>query len=902
VSSDGERIEQHVQLVRVLMERDGIGVEEAVALAGELIPAQDRNEVLDRWQQQTSIRIEVLDPIDLSERGGPRAWYEDHDPSEGYYWRRQRRYLAQELRRGDFEIDSLDKSSNVVLSHLEDPNYVDPFLVKGLVIGYVQSGKTANFSALIAKAADAGYKVVIILSGLHNTLRQQTQRRLERDLGRESRRGVGAPDPGRQWVWMTGTELGEDFNPGSVDGAVLQGNEQVIFVVKKNKSRLSRLIDWMEGKVPSHVPVLIIDDEADQASINTGDNRAPVEDTVDLVGEDFVGEDPDPEELSPSAINLAVRQLLRLFDRRAYIAYTATPFANALIDPLALDVEGGLDLFPSDFILSLPEPPGDQYVGPERLFGRDRLPGESEDTEVDGLDVIEFVADYEVDMLVPPYGESEGFVPIIPPSLDQALMDFVLGAAGRLYREERNVACTMLVHADMRRSVQNTLADAIVQRLAKLRQGWMYDREALRSEFVHRWNESFCAVSRSVDPNVVVPFDEIEGAISLLFRHGIELRILNSDHPDEIDFDAEPELVAIVVGGNKLSRGVTLEGLLTSYYVRESPYYDTLMQMGRWFGYRGSFVDLTRLYSTRTIVNWFRDLATAEEELRRNLAVYERHNLKPTAIAPKIRQHPVMQITARNKMQGASEVVFSYEGEFRQTFHFPFDDVELLNHNLDATRRFLQGLGVPASDEGRPCWSEVAPIDVVNYLNSFYTHPDDPIDPDSICEYIHRQVQQGELTRWRVLVCAAKDVSERLGTENLNIEGMADIPLIERSRKIDPPSSCGVITDKDDETHGLSDTQVQLAEQEWAQRQHSTRAHSFRAQRDPAEGLLLVYPISKNSAPRRGVGSRVTRRQPLFDNSDEGVTVIGYAISFPNSESAATVRYVSGPLASANAS
>ena len=900
MNSDGERIEQHVQLIRVLMERDGIGAEEALARAGELIPADDRNEVLDRWQQQTSIRIEVLDPINLSERGGPRAWYQEHDPSEGYYWRRQRRYLAQVLKRGDFAIDSLDKSSNVVLSHLEDPSHVDPFLVRGLVIGYVQSGKTANFSALIAKAADAGYKVVIILSGLHNTLRQQTQRRLERDLGREPRRGVGAPDPGRQWVWMTGSELWEDFNPGSVDGAVLQGNEQVIFVVKKNKSRLRRLIEWMEGKVPSHVPVLIIDDEADQASINTGDNRASIEETVDLVGEDFVGENLDPEEVSPSAINLAVRQLLRLFDRRAYIAYTATPFANALIDPLAIDVEGGLDLFPSDFILSLPEPPGDQYVGPERLFGRDQLPGESEDAEVEGLDVIEFVADYEVDMLVPPHGESEGFVPVITPSLDQALMDFVLGTAGRLHREGRSVACTMLVHADMRRSVQNSLANAIDQRLAELRQGWMYDREPLRSELADRWRESFCNVSRSVDLDLVVPFEEIESVISQLFRTGIELRILNSDHPDELDFDAEPNLVSIVVGGNKLSRGVTLEGLLTSYYVRESPYYDTLMQMGRWFGYRGSYVDLTRLYSTRTIVNWFRDLATAEEELRRNLAVYEQHNLKPTAIAPKIRQHPVMQITARNKMQGASEVVFSYDGEFRQTFHFPFDDVGLLNRNLDVTRDFLQRLGVPESDENRPCWSEVPPIDIVSFLNSFYTHHEDPIDPTSICEYIHRQVQQGELVRWRVLVCAAKSAKERLGTEDLHIVDFPAVPLLERSRKIDPPSSCGVITDKDDETHGLTDMQMQVAERQWAQRSHPTRAHAFRAQRDPAEGLLLVYPISRKSEPRRGTGGRRQRRQSLFDNPDEGVTVIGYAISFPNSESAATVRYVAGPPASAS--
>ena len=184
-------------------------------------------------------------------------------------------------------------------------------------------------------------------------------------------------------------ELWGDFNPGSVDGAVLQGNEQVILVVKKNKSRLMRLIAWMNGRVPGHVPVLIVDDEADQASINTGDNRTPIREATDLDPYDFEGQDPDPEELSPSAINLAVRRLLGLFERCSYVAYTATPFANSLIDPLAVDVDGGVDLFPSDFILSLPPPAGDQYVGPVRLFGRDRLPGDSEDADLDGLDVIE---------------------------------------------------------------------------------------------------------------------------------------------------------------------------------------------------------------------------------------------------------------------------------------------------------------------------------------------------------------------------------------------------------------------------------------------------------------------------------------------------------------------------------
>jgi len=321
-----------------------------------------------------------------------------------------------------------------VLSHLENPAFPEPFAVRGLVVGHVQSGKTANFSALIAKAADSGYKIVIVLSGLHNTLRQQTQRRLERDLGRENVGGVGDPEAGRRWVWMTGAEAWGDFNPRGVNAAVVQGNEHVIFVVKKNKSRLERLNIWMQGRVPDHVPVLVIDDEADQASVNIGGNRSPREE-VDLVAQsDFEGDELSQDELDPSAINLNIRKLLRSFSRCSYVAYTATPFANVLIDPSAFDAEGGNDLFPRDFIISLPPPPGGDYVGAVQLFGRDQLPGDADTSAEDGIPVVEFVPDYEVDMLVPPPRKKAGFQPTMPPSLKQALADYILASAAWLQR------------------------------------------------------------------------------------------------------------------------------------------------------------------------------------------------------------------------------------------------------------------------------------------------------------------------------------------------------------------------------------------------------------------------------------------------------------------------------------
>jgi len=891
VPSAGERVEGHLYLVRALMERDGVGIDEALESLTPVIPPEDHDAVRARWQAQTSTTITVLGPSVLS-TSGPKPWFAGWDSAEGYYWPRQRRYLAHVLHRREFELDSLDRSSDRVLSYLEDPTSAGPerFNVRGLVIGYVQSGKTANFSALIAKAADAGYRIVIVLSGLHNTLRQQTQRRLQRDLGHDDTPGVGQPEPGRQWVWMTNAEVWGDFNPHAVTASVLQGNDHVILVVKKNKSRLQRLVNWMRGKVPDHVPVLVIDDEADQASINTRGNRRPA-DLVDLAADDYDGDEIDDDELDPSAINLQIRTLLRLFARCSYVAYTATPFANVLIDPDAVDREGGDDLYPRDFILSLPPPPGSSYVGADRLFGRDVLAGDAADGDLTGLSVVEIVPDMDVDLVVPPPGGATGFIPAVPDSLRHALRDFVLASAGWLQRSGQDEPCTMLVHTDQRRAMQNPLAADIDAELAHLRQQWRYDRGEIEPDLRRRWDGYFRPVTASVDVTLEVPFDAIVEHIDRLMRDGIPVRVLNSDTPHTIDFDAEPTLKAVLVGGNKLSRGVTIEGLLVSYYVRDTMYYDTLLQMGRWFGYRGDFIDLTRIYSTQLLVSCFHDLATAEEELRREVSLYERRGLTPLQFAPRVRSHPVMLVTAKNKMRDAQVVQQSYDGDLRQTLRFPFHDPGQLADNLDVVRRWLASLGPPdGTANARPAWVDV-PVDAVQtLLGDLFVADQVAIDPETVQRYIQAQVRNRELTRWRVLVCSASRVDDRLGTEDLGIVGYGPVGTVSRTRLKLDPDSLGVITDPADELFGLTDAQIADAEERFADREYPTKGKAYRAQRPPEEGLLLLYPISRYSQPRANSTSRVA----LYDDPDSAPTLIGYAISFPFSRSPATVEYITG--------
>lgn len=359
-------VERYLRAVRSLIDTLGVPLTEALEMAR--VPEEFRGPVRIRYEEETALPIRRANV--LSGTGGPRPWFQQWDPSTGYYWLRQREYLIDRLGWNQADIGSLDDATDKILSHLEDPRPAGPaqFDIRGLVMGYVQSGKTANFCALAAKAADAGYKLVIILSGIHNSLRLQTQRRINRALGLDPT-GVPEPEPGRRWIGLTTPALHGDFRAGTIDANVLQGNEHVLLVCKKNASVLRRLTNWIENRAPASLPVLIIDDEADQASINTGGNRPPVQEDSDLAPDDLDNPQQVEDELDPSVINGLIRTLVRSFTRVSYIAYTATPFANVLINHLAIDRDVFQDLYPRDVIVALPRPNG--YTGAERLFGRE---------------------------------------------------------------------------------------------------------------------------------------------------------------------------------------------------------------------------------------------------------------------------------------------------------------------------------------------------------------------------------------------------------------------------------------------------------------------------------------------------------------------------------------------------
>lgn len=898
MTSDGDRnkaLFAQRRVVAVKMDALGWGLEAALAEVPEDLRAELRAQIED---EQRAVNMYYRAGAEVVE-GGPRPWFDSWDPSAGYYWRRLRDYLVDRKGWSLRDVDDLNASSNRVLRHIEDPRTDGPyskdeFRVQGLVLGYVQSGKTANFTSLIAKAADRGYWLIIVLSGIHNSLRAQTQRRLDLELGLVADpKGVGRPDQEHRWWAITSEGIKGDFDPRTDAGPIAQG-ARGLMVVKKNATVLRRLVNWLDGEVPADLAALIIDDEADQASINT----SPSLEEVDL-GDD-TGEYEPEKELDPSTINGLIRELIGRFRRASYVAYTATPFANVLINPDSESDRWGNDLFPRDFIIDLPRPAA--YVGAERIFGRPAL--EDEEEGVSGLDVIRIVPDSELPELVPRgRAATAAWEPVVTDSLHMAMVDWILATAAKVRRLGDGIS-SMLIHTTQRVIQQNELATVVGSELRLIKDRWRYDRERIRPTLIERWSTDFRPVTVSMDASLDVPFSALEPHLDDLLGRPDALRmlVLNSESPDLLDYEADPHLKVLLIGGNRLSRGLTLEDLTVSFYVREAATYDTLLQMGRWFGYRGDFIDLTRLWTTHELVSRFRHLSLVEEDLRNQIKIYEREDLTPVQVAPKIRAHPDMLVVAKNRMGSAESVRQSYAGELIQMTRFKLGDDAWLEQNLMITRQLLSSLGSPTGApngrDGRPAWTDVPWQYVEGFLRNFRTAQDAmSFDADTAARYIRVQAERhGELTNWTVAVQCAIEESPTLGSCELAIEGIDSVPAISRSRlKADAQSIGALVSPPKAGDLGAADESVDLSDEQIAAATDEadgfpTRGHALRWQRPRANGLLLIYPISPASIP----GPNARNRDPLFDNPVGRPEVIGIALSFPPSDTGATVEYLAG--------
>jgi hypothetical protein len=454
----------------------------------------------------------------------------------------------------------------------------------------------------------------------------------------------------------------------------------------------------------------------------------------------------------------------------------------------------------------------------------------------------------------------------------------------------------MLIHASHYRAVQQRLYDLVVRYLTRLRDNWRYDRTAgLEQRLRNRWESDFRRVTRGEDMTRDVAFDIIRPFITNLLEHPVEVLQINSASEDVLDYQRDPSLKAIVVGGNRLSRGLTLEGLLVSYYVRRANAYDTLMQMGRWFGFRDGYADLTRIYTTAELEQWFRDLVMVEAELRQDIGRYAEEDLTPLDFGVRVRRHPALLVTDRLKMRNAQIEAISFADQLVQTIIFRLQDPDWLRTNIEVTREFVGSLGAPDSgpEVRPPMWRGVPWEKVVEFLTDYQMDPSATrVRQDLLLDYLRRQAERGELLEWVVGVMGQERLEERLHEIDLGVSGIPRISLIERTR-LDGSNSLGVITSPAHLALGLPEDRLQEAR---ARDGRTLSGSALRRLRDKREGLLLIYPISRYSGRRNGQAVAVAGRKPIFADPEAGVDVIGVALALPPSASAATVEYVVGTV------
>ena len=773
----------------------------------------------------STARVQELRPARAS-------WTDDLPAAPDGAWSRLERRLLYGGRWDAPQVASLASESARVLRHLPDPRGAAPFQGRGLVVGYVQSGKTANYTALAARAVDAGYRLIIVLSGIHDALRAQTQARLEQEL-------VGADRPGGPaWSVLTGDS--DDFrDPGSER---LHGPGAFLIVAKKIPPVLRRLDGWLEAAGPglSRVPMLVIDDEADQASLNTRGNRAA---DPSLDEGDTDASEPLQGPGGPTATNALIRSLLRRAPRAAYVAYTATPFANILIDPSAHDRVVGDDLFPRDFALQLPRPEG--YTGTEELFG----------VGAQGRDVFRPVPDGDVGALrratrrrssAPVVAGPEET--LLPDSLAEALIAFCLAGA---IRERRPGLAgrphTMLVHVSARVDDQARVGAAISQQ----RDFWL---EAQRQG--HDLSPLFASAAdrhfRGVDLPAAVA---VVAADALEVLRKLDVVELNSATGENLDYETRPERHLVAVGGNRLSRGLTLEGLTISYFLRTATMADTLLQMARWYGFRTGYEDLIRIWTTNGIAQWFTELALVEQSLRDALQALYRAGRRPSEMAIRLRAHSALMLTARNKSAMADTVQESWSGEHPQTVLLPLHDHDALTANRLLADRLVAMVAPGRAVTGGQLFRDVAPEIVCDFLRAYQVHPDTvAMRGAAIADWIMQRVVEGELVDWSLLLASA-------GSGTAISLGGLETGLVTRSRT----SSEGICILIDPRHEGAD---LPGGPEAFRRASKAFDADAMRAARPSTQGLLMLYPLDPAPLEVTGVDAVIAAALSLPSTSD----------------------------------
>ncbi|WP_315054671.1 Z1 domain-containing protein [Chryseobacterium indoltheticum] len=814
-----------------------------------------------------------------------------------------------------FPVNDLDDFTDKILDKCVNPKKEGSWDRRGMVVGHVQSGKTSNYVGLINKATDAGYKVIIVIAGTISSLRRQTQERIDSGyIGRSSSDyltkkeynvvGVGKYKvkteiyPLTSSYYLKGDE--GDFNQKARTPI---GTNPVIFVIKKNKGILEKLIDWIakdsnirdvEGSPKLFdVPVLIIDDEADAASVNASKSIEDIK-----------------------TINKLIRTLLNLFNQNTFIGYTATPYANLFIsqehnEDLTTIVNNeeykiGEDLFPRDFIINIKAPTN--YIGAAKIFGFENPNGE----EKEPLDIFRAIDDYD-----PPFfktinkNNKEDLPEYLPKSLEKAIESFILTCAIRRLRGHENKHNSMLIHVALLVKWIDRVASLVNEKTKEYANAIRSEDAEILQELKELYETDFVPTTDNILENLDYKdirikqhsWKEVKGElkkavskIDVRSVHGTRSTTnLQYHNIEEIDYNRyENGLSVIAVGGSRLSRGITLEGLSVSYYLRTTKMYDSLMQMGRWFGYRPGYVDLCRLYTTEQIFEWFNHTTMATEEMRNDFDEMTASHQRPKDFRLKVRNHHgLMTITSLAKLNFSKNIEISFSGTNPQTYQL-LKTKSAIESNFKALNNLISVIGFPEVENRKETRGkirylfypnlEIEPI--CDFIDAFKIEQPS-IRNATLSDYIRAQSKNLNISEWNICIVSNTD-------EKVFIDYAGNTPLNERQEKEDVMTynlysngetitlGCSVrnqhkITRASDyyliaknQIDDLKDRQVDLSINGL-----KTNKEIKEQRADEKKGLLLIYALDERGTP----------------NINNGIPIIGYSLHFPKIDNEVKTSY-----------
>ncbi|WP_048508457.1 Z1 domain-containing protein [Chryseobacterium angstadtii] len=818
-----------------------------------------------------------------------------------------------------FPVNDLDDFTDKILDKCVNPKKEGSWDRRGMVVGHVQSGKTSNYVGLINKATDAGYKVIIVIAGTISSLRRQTQERIDSGyIGRNSSAfirenqnkiiGVGKINVDTDIYSLTSSyyKTGDegDFSQSVANRLNIPiGKNPVVFVIKKNKSILENLIDWFSKDVNAKiidgspklfdVPVLIIDDEADAASVNASKSIEDIK-----------------------TINKLIRTLLNLFNQNTFIGYTATPYANLFIsqehkDELMTIVKNkeykiGEDLFPRDFIINIKAPTN--YIGAAKIFGFENPDGE----EKEALDIFRAIDDFD-----PPFFRTinkfnkEDLPEYLPGSLEKAIKSFILTCAIRRLRGHENKHNSMLVHVALLVKWIDRVASLVNEKTKEYANKIRSEDEGILQELKELYETDFVPTTDNVLENLDYKdirikqhsWEEIKGElkkavskIDVRSVHGTRSTTnLEYHNIEEIDYNRHDNgLSVIAVGGSRLSRGITLEGLSVSYYLRTTKMYDSLMQMGRWFGYRPGYVDLCRLYTTEQIFEWFNHITMATEEMRNDFDEMTASHQRPKDFRLKVRNHHgLMTITSLAKLNFSTNIEISFSGTNPQTYQL-LKMKSTIENNFKALNNLISVIGFPAAENRKESRGKIRylfypnlEIDpICDFIDAFKIEQPS-IRNATLSDYIKAQSKNNNISEWNVCIVSNTD-------EKVFIDYVGNTPLNERQEKEDVMTydlhfnnesitlGCSVrnqpkITRASDyyliaknQIDDLKDRQVDLSINRLKKNKEIKEQRA-----SEKKGLLLIYALDERATP----------------NVNNGIPIIGYSLHFPKIENEVKTSY-----------